>query len=51
CLLASRQGVEIFRAHHPDVGVWTAAVDAELNEAGYIVPGIGDAGDRMYGTR
>jgi uracil phosphoribosyltransferase len=38
-------------AHHPDVHIWTAAVDEELNEQGYIVPGVGDVGDRMYGTK
>jgi len=51
CLLASPEGLETFRAHHPDVHVWTAAVDQGLNEHGYIIPGLGDAGDRMYGTR
>jgi uracil phosphoribosyltransferase len=51
CLLASRAGMETFVAHHPDVRVWTAAVDEGLNEHGYILPGLGDAGDRMYGTR
>jgi uracil phosphoribosyltransferase len=51
CLLASPQGLETFRGNHPDVGVWTAAVDDELNAHGYILPGLGDAGDRMYGTR
>jgi uracil phosphoribosyltransferase len=51
CLLASPQGLETFRGHHPDVPVWTAAVDAGLDELGYILPGLGDAGDRIYGTR
>ena len=51
CLVASRQGVEALRAAHPDVAIWTAAVDAELNDHGYIVPGLGDAGDRTFGTR
>jgi uracil phosphoribosyltransferase len=51
CLLASPQGLETFRAHHPDVGVWTAAIDQGLNDHGYILPGLGDAGDRMFGTR
>lgn len=51
CLLAARQGVEKFCAAHPDVPVVTAAIDEELNEKGYIVPGLGDAGDRMYGTK
>jgi len=51
CLVASRQGVETLRAAHPDVQIWTAAIDAELNDHGYIVPGLGDAGDRTFGTR
>ena len=45
------QGVEKFRAHHPDVHIWTAAIDERLDDHGYIVPGLGDAGDRMYGTK
>lgn len=51
CLLAAPEGVEAFTAAHPDVPVFTAAIDSHLNEKGYIVPGLGDAGDRMYGTR
>lgn len=51
CLLASVPGVETLRAAHPDVPIWTAAVDEALNDHGYIVPGLGDAGDRTYGTR
>lgn len=51
CLLAAQPGVERLRAAHPDVPIVTAAVDAELNEHGYIVPGLGDAGDRLYGTK
>ncbi len=51
CLLAAPEGIERFRAAHPDVDVFTAAVDSHLNEKGYIVPGLGDAGDRMYGTK
>lgn len=51
CLLASRPGVETLRAAHPDVEIWTAAVDEALNDHGYIVPGLGDAGDRTFGTR
>ena len=51
CLLASRPGVEEVRATHPDVPIWAAAMDEELNDHGYIVPGLGDAGDRTYGTR
>lgn len=51
CLLAAPEGIENFRAAHPDVPVYTAAIDRKLNEKGYIVPGLGDAGDRMYGTK
>ncbi|UDM53029.1 uracil phosphoribosyltransferase [Cupriavidus sp. MP-37] len=51
CLIASRPGLRALRAAHPDVGIVTAAIDETLNEHGYIVPGLGDAGDRLYGTR
>ncbi len=51
CLLAAPQGVRAFAAAHPDVPIFTAALDRELNEKGYILPGLGDAGDRMYGTK
>ncbi|MCB1834262.1 MAG: uracil phosphoribosyltransferase, partial [Geminicoccaceae bacterium] len=51
CLLAAPEGVRTFHAAHPDVPVFTAAVDRELNDHGYILPGLGDAGDRIYGTR
>jgi len=51
CLLAARQGAEALRAAHPDVPIWAAAMDEMLNENGYIVPGLGDAGDRTFGTR
>ncbi len=51
CLLASPEGVSKFHGHHPAVRLWTAAVDERLNDHGYILPGLGDAGDRMYGTR
>lgn len=51
CLLAAEQGISNFHGHHPDVPVWTAAIDPELNDHGYIVPGLGDAGDRMFGTK
>ena len=50
CLLASRPGIDAVREAHPDVPIWAAAMDPELNEHGYIVPGLGDAGDRTYGT-
>ena len=51
CLLAAPEGIAKLRGEHPDVSIWTASVDERLNDHGYIVPGLGDAGDRMYGTR
>jgi uracil phosphoribosyltransferase len=51
CLLAAPEGLAKLAAAHPDVPVWTASIDSHLNDHGYIVPGLGDAGDRMYGTR
>jgi uracil phosphoribosyltransferase len=51
CLLAARPGALALRAAHPDVPIWAAAMDEELDGHGYIVPGLGDAGDRTYGTR
>jgi uracil phosphoribosyltransferase len=51
CLLAAPEGVAALAARHPDVRVFTAALDDRLNEHGYIVPGLGDAGDRLYGTK
>ncbi|MCJ2134299.1 uracil phosphoribosyltransferase [Methylobacterium sp. J-026] len=51
CLLAAPEGLTKFQGAHPDVPIWTAAIDSHLNDHGYIVPGLGDAGDRMYGTR
>ena len=51
CLLAAPEGLKNFHAHHPDVPVYTAAIDRELNDHGYIVPGLGDAGDRIFGTK
>lgn len=51
CLLAAPQGIESFHLEHPDVPVFTAAVDESIDEHGYIVPGLGDAGDRLYGTK
>jgi uracil phosphoribosyltransferase len=50
-LLGAPQGLERVHGLHPDVRIWTAAIDATLDERGYIVPGLGDAGDRAYGTR
>ena len=51
CLLAAPEGLKRFTEAHPDVPVFTTAIDRELNEHGYIVPGLGDAGDRLFGTR
>jgi uracil phosphoribosyltransferase len=51
CLLAAPEGLRTFTMAHPDVPVWTAAIDEKLNDHGYIVPGLGDAGDRMFGTK
>jgi uracil phosphoribosyltransferase len=51
CLIAAPEGLERIRGLHPDVPIWTAAVDEGLDEHGYILPGLGDAGDRAYGTR
>lgn len=51
CLLAAPEGVARMKEAHPDVPIITASVDEKLNEHGYIVPGLGDAGDRMYGTK
>ena len=50
CLLAAPEGIAALHDAHPEVAIWTAAVDECLNEVGYIVPGLGDAGDRIYGT-
>ncbi len=51
CLLAAPEGLATLRAEHPDVPVFTAAIDRQLDEHGYIRPGLGDAGDRLYGTK
>lgn len=51
CLLAAPEGIERFTTAHPDVPVFTASIDRQINEKGYIMPGLGDAGDRMYGTK
>ncbi|HKW85320.1 MAG TPA: uracil phosphoribosyltransferase [Burkholderiaceae bacterium] len=51
CLLAAPEGLKNFHANHPDVPVYTAAIDRQLNAHGYIVPGLGDAGDRLFGTK
>lgn len=51
CLLAAPEGIAALKESHPDVPVFTAAIDSHLNDHGYIVPGLGDAGDRMFGTK
>lgn len=51
CLVAAPEGVEAVQAAHPDVDIYTAALDEKLNEHAYIVPGLGDAGDRLFGTK
>ena len=51
CLLAAPEGIRTLQAAHPDVPIYTAAIDRELNEHGYILPGLGDAGDRIFGTK
>ena len=51
CLVAAPEGVKVLQEAHPDVDIYTAALDERLNENGYIVPGLGDAGDRLFGTK
>jgi uracil phosphoribosyltransferase len=51
CLLAAPEGIAKMRDAHPEVRIWTASIDSHLNDHGYIVPGLGDAGDRMFGTK
>lgn len=51
CLVAAPEGVELIQKNHPDVDIYLAALDEGLNDHGYIVPGIGDAGDRLFGTK
>lgn len=51
CLIAAPEGVEVLKEAHPDVDIYIAALDERLNEKSYIVPGLGDAGDRLFGTR
>ena len=51
CLLAAPEGIELMQKEHPDVEIFTAAIDEQLNEHGYIIPGLGDAGDRLFGTK
>jgi len=51
CLLAAPEGIAVLQAGHPDVPIFTAVVDDHLNDHGYIIPGLGDAGDRLFGTK
>lgn len=51
CLLAAPEGIKHFHEQHPDVAIYTAAIDERLDDHGYILPGLGDAGDRLFGTR
>ena len=51
CLLAAPEGIQHFHENHPEVSLYTAAIDEKLDAHGYIIPGLGDAGDRLYGTR
>jgi uracil phosphoribosyltransferase len=51
CLLAAPEGIKHMQEAHPEVPIVTASIDSHLNELGYIVPGLGDAGDRMFGTK
>lgn len=51
CLIAEPEGSKVVQDDHPDADIFVAAIDEQLNEHGYIVPGLGDAGDRLYGTK
>ena len=51
CILAAPEGIKALTENHPDVQIFTAAIDSHLNDHGYIIPGLGDAGDRMFGTK
>ena len=51
CLIAAPEGIAVLQEAHPDVDIYIAAKDEKLNENAYIVPGLGDAGDRLYGTK
>ena len=50
CLVAAPEGIKVINEDHPDVPLYVAAVDEKLNDKGYIIPGLGDAGDRIFGT-
>ena len=51
CLISSPEGIKALQEAHPDVDIYVACIDEKLNEKGYIVPGLGDAGDRLFGTK
>lgn len=51
CLIAAKEGIEAIQAEHPDIDIYVAAIDEELNDEAYIIPGLGDAGDRLFGTK
>ena len=51
CLVACPEGIRTFQEAHPDVPIYTGAIDRQLNDHGYILPGLGDAGDRIFGTK
>ena len=51
CLISSPEGIKLVQDQHPDVNIYVASIDEKLNEKGYIVPGLGDAGDRLFGTK
>ena len=51
CIVAAPEGIEKISKEHPDIDIFCAAVDKKLNDHGYIVPGLGDAGDRLFGTK
>jgi uracil phosphoribosyltransferase len=50
CLVAAPEGIQALHSHHPEVPIYCASIDRQLNEKGYILPGLGDAGDRIFGT-
>ena len=51
CIISAPEGINKLKEIHPDVKIYTAAIDEKLNEVGYIIPGLGDAGDRIFGTK
>lgn len=51
CLVSAQEGIDVVREAHPDVDIYLASIDEKLNDEAYIVPGLGDAGDRLYGTK